>query len=192
MRHVIGGPDHANFGLDHVILLPDEIILGLDPTTVTHPNRAKGLRVRCSVQLGIPRLLFRPRPPVGRARGRQGHWRPSGSWVDAGKQGLQHGGNKRGPRSTRSRKQSRPARSATILVFSVNSVVLACFLRVKNPYFLPSGCLPRRSAHVVGLDPRIGGCTHNVNSTRLPRGERCPDHARPHIVHRDLNDRPRP
>ena len=39
-------------------------------------------------------ILFLPRPPVGRARGRQGHGRPSGSWIIFRKQGFQHGGTR--------------------------------------------------------------------------------------------------
>src|SRR5258708_25681526 len=56
------------------------MILGLDPTRVTHPNRARCLRVRGSLFGSVrhPRFLFRPRPPVGRD---EGHLRSSGSWV---------------------------------------------------------------------------------------------------------------
>jgi hypothetical protein len=62
--------------------------------------------------------------------------------------------NQGGPRSSRSRKQWRSARSAAILVYSVNAVVLPVSSVLKTLTSCPSERLPRRSVHIVG--PNLG------------------------------------
>jgi hypothetical protein len=120
------------------------MILGLDPTRVTHPNRARCLWVRSSlfVQFGIRgSSSARGRLSVGH----EGHWRASGFSVISRKARIPTRRKQGGPQRSRSRQELRRFARSVIVFCSVNAVVLPGSSVLKTL----TSCLPKASREEV-------------------------------------------
>jgi hypothetical protein len=155
-----------------------KVILGSGPTTATHPNRAKGLRIRGS-PFGSVRHPAVPFSPAAACR--------SGTRVQGTLASVRILGQIQESKDSNTEKQARTtesteigimtlrvgarlptARSAPILFCSVNSVVLACFLRVETLTFCASNAVREE---VCMLKDRVRGRQRGTTPIMRTAGE---------------------